>query len=334
MDPVQLKIGIVGAGAIGTALAGSLMLAGQPVMVVARGARRDVILRHGLRWRENDEVRTVVPKIGEMHELADRDVVIIATKATALPDLLPQVTSVLAPMARVMPAVNGLPWWYFQNEGSLSATMLPIHPGAHLQALLPADRVIGCVVYSRASMRDDGEVEIFGRQRLKIGSIGPAPQPEALAAQLAEAGIAVSLEENIRREVWRKMVRNASTNLVSGLTGATLEQIGQDSELLEVACAIAREVVSLSHHVGCPAEVDMAEFIDEIRRAGPFATSMLQDIRAGREPELDALAAVPLEVAKFINCEMPTLRHIAALLQAQLRNERHCCGSPSYSAPS
>lgn len=317
-----LRIGIVGAGAIGTALATGLALAGQSVAVVARGARRDTILREGLRSRDNGESRVAYPAVVEMRGLSDRDLVIVATKATALPDLLPQLVSVLDPGALVMPAVNGVPWWYFGGEGPLSGTVLrSVDPTGEMQRLLAPHRLVGCVVYSRASMDDRGEVDILGQQRLKIGRVSSGPPLDAVAAQLAQAGIVVSVEDNIRREVWGKLVRNASTNLVSGLTGATLEQIGQDGELLEIVRAIASEVIGLSERMGCAAQVELETVAEEIRSAGPFATSMLQDIKAGRTPELDALAAAPLEIAGLVDHEMPVLRQVSALLRSRIR----CC---------
>lgn len=316
-----LKIGIVGAGAIGTAIAVRLAAAGQAVSVVARGRRRESILRDGLRFREDGVHGVVRVPLVETQELADQDVVIVATKTTALPVLLRGLAPVLRSNALLMPAVNGLPWWYFQSDGPLSGTILhSVDPAGEMSRLFEPERLIGCVVYSRASMDDDLEVEILGRQRLKVGAVGQGRIPAGFVAQLTGAGILVSVEDNIRREVWAKLVRNASTNLVSGLTNATLEQISHDNDLLEIVRGIASEVVDLAEHVGCATGIDLGEVIDEIRRAGPFITSMLQDIRAGRIPELDTLAMAPLEVARLVGHRMPFLHQTASLLRSRLRH--------------
>lgn len=316
----RLKIGLVGAGAIGTAIAGRLAAAGQAVSVVARGRRRESILRDGLRFREDGKRGAVRVPVVEMQQLADRDVIIVATKTTALPALLRDLAAVVSRDALLMAAVNGLPWWYFQGEGPLSGTVLrSVDPSGEMSRLFEPERLIGCVVYSRASMDDGGEVEILGRQRLKVGAVGQGRLPPTLIEQLTEAGIVVSVEDNIRRAVWAKLVRNASTNLVSGLTNATLEQISRDGELLDIVRGIAGEVIGLSERVGCASAVDLGEVVDEIGRAGPFVTSMLQDIRAGRAPELDTLATAPLEVAELVGHQMPVLRQTASLLRSRLR---------------
>jgi 2-dehydropantoate 2-reductase len=241
-------------------------------------------------------------------------------KAQALPDLLPELAKAIAPSALLMPAVNGLPWWYFQGASRHTGTRLAsLDPDGTMLPLFAAERLIGCVVYTRAAMNDDGDVVVQGQQALRIGRIAPGPAPQAIGEQLAAGGINVSVGDNVRREVWQKLMRNASTNLISGLTGATLEQIGRDPGLTEIVRGIAREIAGLSERLGCPVEDDLDGIVDEIRRAGPHATSTLQDIRAGREPELDALAEAPLEAADLVRHPMPILRHLLALLRARLR---------------
>lgn len=330
MLPAQpLRIGIVGAGAIGSAFAAQLALAGQPVSLVARGARREQLAREGVRLRNGSgELAIAHPAIITPGELATCDVVVLAVKAQALPELLPQLARAVAPSALLMPAVNGLPWWYFLGTNRFAGTSLAsLDPGGHMLSHFQAERLIGCVVYTRAAMNDDGHIIVHGEQSLRIGQVGPVPPPIGLGDQLASAGIAVRVETDVRREVWRKLLRNASTNLVAGLTGTNLEQISNDAGLLTVASNIAREVADLAEKLGYPTAPDLDGFIDELRHAGPHVPSTLQDIRAGREPELDALAEAPLEVARLFGCHMPTLDCVLALLRARLRH----AGSGRYS---
>jgi 2-dehydropantoate 2-reductase len=51
----------------------------------------------------------------------------------------------------------------------------------------------------------------------------------------------------------------------------------------------------------------------------PAQPSTLQDIRAGREPELNALAEAPLEIARLVQHRMPVLHCVLSLLRARLR---------------
>jgi 2-dehydropantoate 2-reductase len=111
-----MKICVVGAGAIGTALAGRLHLAGHDVSILARGARRAFIEEHGLSFNEDGNKKNVCPNVIDVGSITDSNLVIAAVKSQSLPDLLPGLAAAMAPDALLMPAINGIPWWYFQEE--------------------------------------------------------------------------------------------------------------------------------------------------------------------------------------------------------------------------
>lgn len=317
----SLKICVVGAGAIGTALAGSLHAAGHDVSVLARGARREFIIDRGLSLTERDRTITFRPAVAGFADLATRDLVIVAVKSGALQDLLPQLACSMRPDAVLMPAINGLPWWYFLGEEAAlgNGPVRSVDRTGALAALFDPQRLIGCVVYSQATLLPSGEVKVSGRQDLHLGTIGDGPSLAPIAEALAAAGISVMIEPDIRRAVWRKLIRNAATNAVSALTGATLGQMGDDAEATRVITAIALEVSGLAARVGRAVNPDIEELIVALKRAGPFATSMLQDVRAGREPELAAIVDAPLELADQFGYPMPALRMTAALLKLKIR---------------
>ena len=314
---------MVGAGAIGTALAGRLHAAGHDVSVLARGARRDFIADHGLSLTEAGASFTFHPALAELEDLAIRDLVIVAVKSGSLQALLPQLAHAMRPDALLMPAINGLPWWYFLGEdGSLDGrSVRAVDRTGELGKLFNPERLIGCVLYSRATMLPTGAVAVSG-QDLHLGAIAGDPPLAAIAAQFEAAGISVTVEADIRRAMWRKLVRNAATNVVSALTDATMEQMGQDIEVTRVITDIALEVAGLAARVGRAVDPDLEEMVGVLKTAGPFATSMLQDVRSGREPELDAIADAPLELADLLGHEMPTLRTTVALLRLSMRMRR------------
>lgn len=317
----RLKLCVVGAGAIGTALAGRLHAAGHSVAVLARGARRDFIARHGLSLKDGDLDAAFRPELAELADLSAYDLVIVAVKAGALPALLPPLAAAMRADALLMPAINGLPWWYFLGEsGPLADRPLrAVDPDAALLPLFGPERLIGCVVYSRVTMLGSGHVIVSGRQELQLGAVSGAPPLAGLAARFAESGIAVTVEADIRRAVWRKLIRNAATNVVSALTDATLEQIGHDADATRVVTDIAVEVAGLAARLHRAVDPELTQLLEVLRTAGPFATSMLQDLRHGREPELGAIADAPLELAGMVGHPMPALQAATTLLKLRVR---------------
>ena len=67
----------------------------------------------------------------DLDAVGDADVVFVGLKAYSLPELAPRLGEALGPDAAVIPAQNGIPWWYFQSHpGPLAGTVLEsVDPG-------------------------------------------------------------------------------------------------------------------------------------------------------------------------------------------------------------
>jgi 2-dehydropantoate 2-reductase len=98
-----------------------------------------------------------------------------------------------------------------------------------------------------------------------------------------------------------------------------LEQLASDRSLSECVCGIAQEVLDLSVTFGYHIDLAVDDIREQLQRGGRFATSMLQDISAGRRPEFGAVIDAPLELASIVAHPMPRLRQIASLLRAKIR---------------
>ena len=123
-----MKICVAGAGAIGGTLGARLALAGNHVSLLARGAHLDALRQHGLRFTAADGSRhccTLPAATADNSAFGPQDAVIIAVKAHAINALLPRLRPLLGPETIVLPAINGLPWWYFHaSAGPLRDTTL------------------------------------------------------------------------------------------------------------------------------------------------------------------------------------------------------------------
>ena len=60
----------------------------------------------------------------------------------------------------MIPAQNGIPWWYFQSHpGPLANTVLEsVDPGGVIGASIEPERVVGCVVYCSAEIVEPGVI--------------------------------------------------------------------------------------------------------------------------------------------------------------------------------
>src|SRR5690348_9214615 len=105
-----VRICIVGAGAVGGLIGARLALAGHETSAVARGATLDALRAHG--WRLEGGERAPVLASDEPADLGPQDLVVLAVKAPALPAVAPRIGPLLGADTVVMPAMNGVPWWF------------------------------------------------------------------------------------------------------------------------------------------------------------------------------------------------------------------------------
>jgi 2-dehydropantoate 2-reductase len=331
-----MKICIVGAGAIGGILAARLAQRGHAVSVVARGAHLEAIRRHGLclvDHLDGQRVTSFALAASEYpSQLADeqgpQDVVFIGLKAHAIPDVLASIAPLVAAQTVVVPAINGVPWWYFYREGSAldGRVLKSLDPKNTLFRDLDARHILGCVVHLAGEVRAPGEVHHTAGRRLLIGEIDRSlPDPlsariESLGSALTDAGFETVVSRDIRVDVWAKLVGNLSFNPIAALTCALIDQICGDPALLEIVRPLLREGMEVATHLGVEIRMSPDERIDLARQLGRAKISMHQDFEAGRRPEIDAIVGAVIELADWLGLEVPTVRMIDALVRSRARN--------------
>ena len=316
-----MKVAIVGLGAIGGLFAGWLGTRLAPGRVVlsalARGATLAAVRRDGLQVMggEAGAVHAVPLHVSDdPAALGPQDLVILAVKGPQLAAVAPAVAALCGPQAQVLAAMNGVPWWFFDHlPGPCAGLVLnSVDPGGAVRALLPAERVVGCVVHASSTVPAPGQVRHVMGRGLIIGQAagGGATRLQALAGLLGDAGFDVTVSDQVQREVWFKLWGNMTMNPVSALTGATSDRILDDPLVRGFNSAVMREAQAIGAGFGIPIAQDPEERHAVTRKLGSFKTSMLQDAEAGRPLELDALLGAVREIGQHLGLPTP---HIDAL---------------------
>src|SRR5215831_9219070 len=197
----SLSITVVGAGAIGSAVAFSLFRAGFAPKLVARGETLAAIRSDGLRvekWDGGGVARLDVT--GNPAELGPQDLVIGTMKAQDWPAGLAALTPLLGPQAALLPPINGVPWWYFDGQtGPLGGEHIgAVDPDGALLAALPARQVIGSVVYMGVARLAPGGVKWTSGNKFVLGEALSArrERTEQVAAVLRESGFDVTVTDD------------------------------------------------------------------------------------------------------------------------------------------
>jgi 2-dehydropantoate 2-reductase len=319
-----VKICIYGAGAIGGLLGARLARAGQEVSLIARGPHLEAIQSGGLRLRAGGVEEVLrLPATGDPATLGPQDVVIIALKAQAVAAVAERLAALFHERTVVVPAVNGIPWWYFYRHGGPydGRRLAAVDPDGRQWDLIGPERVIGCVVYPAAEIREPGVIEHLEGDRFSLGepSGEKSPRLTELAAALRDAGLKAPIKSRIRDEIWVKLWGNVSFNPISALTGATLETICGTPELRAVARAMMVEAEAVAAALGVELPIDVERRIDGAAAVGAHKTSMLQDLERGRPMEIDALVSSVQELSAMVGVATPTIDTVAALLKVRAR---------------
>jgi 2-dehydropantoate 2-reductase len=311
-----MKVCVVGAGAIGGFIGARLAAAGQcAVSALARGATLNALREHGWRLRQGDALlQAPASASSDARDLGEQDLVVIAVKGPALASAVRGIAPLLGPDTIVLPAMNGVPWWFGQGIAELGdAPLASVDPGGRIAAAVPLHHVVGCVVHASTSAPEPGLVQHRMGQGLVIGEPGggASPRVNRLGELLTGAGFDVTVSGSIRRDIWYKLWGNLTMNPVSAITGATCDRLLDDPLVRGFCSAVMHEAAAIGAQVGCEVTQDPEERHAVTRKLGAFKTSMLQDVEAGRQIELDAIVSAVHEMGGRLGVVTP---HIDALL--------------------
>jgi len=306
-----VKVCVVGAGAIGTFLGTHLARTSVELSAWARGATAAALRTHGFRLEEGGATLTAPVRVAEdTRALGAQDLVVVAVKGPSLPAVAPQVGPLLGPETVVLPAMNGVPWWFFHGLGGPheGAAVRAVDPDGRITAAIPVRYVIGCVVHATCSVVEPGR----GRHGFGRGLIVGEPsgavsaRVSALAARLDAAGFETTVSERIQADVWYKLWGNMTMNPMSALTGATCDRLLDDPLLDRFTLAIMAEAAAIGEKIGCPIRQSGEERNAVTRKLGAFKTSMLQDVEAGKPLEIDALLTAVSEIGGRVGVATPS----------------------------
>lgn len=313
-----MKVCVVGAGSIGGFIGARLAAAGQArVSAIARGATLAALRTHGWRlMQDGGLVQAPCEASDRAEDLGPQNLVVIAVKSPAMTDVAGAIGPLLGSDTIVLPAMNGVPWWFGEAVDALAgAPLASVDPGGRIARAIRFDRVLGCVVHASASIAEPGLIQHRMGKGLVIGEPvgGASARVTRVGGLLRRAGFEVSESDTIRREVWYKLWGNLTMNPVSAITGATMDRLLGDP-LVRGFCSMAmREAAAIGERIGCAVDQSPEDRHQVTARLGAFKTSMLQDVEAGRPIELDAIVGAVREIGQRLGIDTPMIDGLLGL---------------------
>lgn len=320
-----MKICVVGAGAIGGWIGAGMARAGHEVSLVARGGHLDAIRRRGLVLVSDGETHTVSASASaDPGDFGVQEAVFIALKAYSIPEMLPLLAPLLGADTVVVPAINGIPWWYFYKEGGAfdNSVLDCLDPRGTMLEVLDPGHILGCVVHGAAQVIEPGVVRHTSGDLIYLGEPdrSVSARVRKLSDAMISAGFNAPVAGDIRQEIWMKLIGNLSYNPVAALTLAHMDEISANGRVLALIRIMMREAMAVAEAYGIAISLGVEERIEMARQIGHAKISMHQDVEKGRPLEIDAILGSVLELARRSRIATPVMDMVHALIEERARH--------------
>jgi len=300
-----MRIAIVGAGGIGCLLGARLAGIDQiEVLLVARGEHAARLADQGLALNFNGVLemhRLPVLDTADtaaLAQLAGYDWLLFACKSQHTRRLAEHLQPYVSAHCRLGSLQNGV-----DNEPILAEVFARPVMGGLMRKFF-------------AHLTAPGAVEVRGVLEAMLGDFptGCGPEVTAMAELLRQAGMTVYASDDIRRELWRKLILNNGCNPLAAVTFLDTQRMANDPDLAwvmrnlmrEAAAAAAADEVEFSPH-------ELEAVFQWIKGIDPITPSMQADAQRGKPLELDGITGAILRRAALLGIEVPvtaTLHHV------------------------
>jgi 2-dehydropantoate 2-reductase len=168
-------------------------------------------------------------------------------------------------------------------------------------------------------VRSHGE----GGSRIYPAAGGDPAFAQQVADLLTAGGLSTALEPDIRAAIWSKAIFNAAMNTLCALTRRTPGFLGAHDESKALIRTVVLEGVAAAHASGVAVEarpiLDLT--LVSVTDHADHEASMLQDVKAGRRTEVDAINGAIVRAAQAAGIAVPvteTLWRLVKLEEAKL----------------
>lgn len=291
-----MQIAILGAGAMGSWFGGRMSVQGHKVQLLTTNLDHiKAIATEGLTLQShgNDEknINIRIDAGTPENYAGDADLIIVLTKSYQTAAAMHTIAPALDEKTAVLSLQNGL-----GNTAAIGEYVKPANIWVGI-SMMPVDRIAPGVVASR------------GVGDTSFGHLHDKHHPYAEQIEQAFVGTGISIKHNpdVHSQIWEKVAFNTGMNAVCALTHGTPGTIGQLEEGVSLVRAVAAEVAAVAKAEGVAINLDtvfnMIAYACEYH--GEHKASMLQDLLAGKQTEVDALNGAIVRIAEIHGVETP-----------------------------
>ena len=285
---------VLGGGAIGSVYAAKLA-ARHPVTLVAREAHAEAINRHGLRLVGREPATHRLRATTSIAEIAPNTLVLLTTKVT-------DSHAAVAPLAG---RVRGDTVILCVQNGLGSEEIVK-------EAIAGRCLVLRAITQFGAIFQEPGVVDFTAAGATLVE---PSARSAEIAALLTAAGLAGRVSEDIRREIWRKLIYNCVINPITAIVGTEVGGIA-DPRLDPWKQLVVDECLRVAAADGVRFDLDFVATIAEVFGGARTIASMRQDLRKGKQTEIDHMNGAVVALGQRFGIPCPVNAALVATIKA------------------
>lgn len=311
-----MRIGVIGAGAMGSLYGGLLAKAGQEVVLYDRWAAHiGAIRERGLELGGIGGELRIRPARAttDWAELGKLDLALVLVDANATAEAAGLIGPCLKPAGFALTLQNGVD---------------------NVEALVEAlgrERVLGGLSYHSAAVERPGRVIHTHAGTTWLGELDGVRSDRLakLSAGFEAAGLLPQAVDDILGFIWTKFVHNSAINALSAVAGLRVGEIGADAHADEFQTHVIEEALAVLRAKGVKlVEPDPMRAIKAFCKVKFNKASMLQHVEAGKRTEIDALNGAIVREGRRLGVPTPFNEALTLLVKALEQSRRRALHEP------
>ena len=276
----------------------SMLSSFSPVTVFSRNAERTEKRNvNGIRVisREGEIICRPVFS-SDKSAISSSDLVILFVKSTATAGAIEEYKEYIPEGAYIMTLQNG--------AGHLE----------ELRRYFPKERIIIGVTEHNASVIDDCTINHGGCGKTVIST-----SPEWVKDAFSSAGIETEVSDCVMRDIWRKLLTNASLSTATALLTCSIDSLGRSSSAFSIVKKLLEEAVMVAAGDGYRFSYDEVrrELYEKTRTSHNAYTSIYSDLKNGRKTEVDYISGYVTARAEVLGLDVPYQRAAVDMIHAK-----------------
>jgi 2-dehydropantoate 2-reductase len=288
------QIVVLGGGAIGSVYAAKLAVH-HPVTLIARAAHAEAINRDGLVVTGREAGRYRLRAATSVERIAAGTLILLTTKVT-------HSRQAVAPLA---------------GQVRADTVILCVQNGLGSEDIVK-DAVDGrCLVLRAitqfgAIFQEPGVVDFTAAGATLVE---PSARSAEIADLLSRSGLDGRVSDNIKREIWRKLIFNCVINPITAIVGSEVGGIA-DSRLDPWKQLVVDECLSVAAADGVTFDIDFVPTIAEVFGSARTIASMRQDLLKGKPTEIDHMNGAVVALGRRFGIDCPVNAALVATVKA------------------